>query len=186
MNGKDIKRGVATVLVASTLATSGGIDVKAETTDPLRESQLEHYRREIEYREYVNDDDLSSYNEGFVNFYREGKIIINDQEYNVPDLYLESGLSNNESQLFLVYYRFPQKDLLTNKEKENFRRTGLMEFRNAYIFYQLYITLSKDIIDNKLVVSDENYEDILALVQSFDGSMHIEVPELSYGRVKVK
>ena len=45
---------------------------------------------------------------------------------------------------------------------------------------------AKDIVDNKLVVSNENYEDILALVQSFDGSMHIEVPELSYGRVKVK
>jgi len=185
MNGENLKRGVATVLVASTIA-SGGSNVKAETTDPLRESQLDHYRREFIYREYVNDEDLSLYNEGFVKFYREGKMIINNQEYKVSDLYLEYGLSNDESQLFLVYYCFPQKDLLTAKEKVNFRRSGLMEFRNAYIFYQLYLTFSKDIIDNKLVVSDENYDEILSLVQSFDGSIHIEVPELSYGRVKVK
>jgi hypothetical protein len=149
-------------------------------------SQIEHNNRKIAYINYMVREKKEFYDVDFVNFYRNGQIIINDKEYRTSSLYLESGLSNGKDSLFLVYYAFPQKDLLTQKEKSNFKRTGLMEFRKAYVFYQLYVDYSDDITDNKLQITDKNKNAINDLVQSYDGSTHMETPETSYGKVNTQ
>ncbi len=186
MKGKKIIQGASTVLLAGALATSCAPKTKKAPEDPNMQAHMDHYQQMMAYYEYLENEDIENYNVGFVNFYREGKIIIGEKEYNVADLYLESGLSDGQESLFLVYYAFPQKDLLTQKEKVNFKRTGLMEFRKAYVFYQLYIDYSDNIIDNKLQITDKNKNAINDLVQSYDGSTHIETPETSYGKVKTR
>ena len=145
-------------------------------------SQIEHDNRKMAYINYMAREKKEYYDVDFVNFYRNGKIIINDKEYRTSSLYLESGLLNDQESLFFVYYAFPQKDLLNQKEKINFKRTNVTEFRASNVFHQIYIKYKNDIKDNILIINEKNITDIDKLVHSFDGTKHTETPETAYGR----
>ncbi len=145
-------------------------------------SQIEHNNRKIAYINYMVREKKEFYDVDFVNFYRNGQIIINDKEYRTSSLYLESGLSNGKDSLFLVYYAFPQKDLLTQEEKINFKRTNVIEFRSSNVFLQIYKKYRDTIKDNTLIINDNNIAYIDKLVRSFDGTKHTETPETSYGK----
>ena len=182
----ELRKKATALALAGGLAISGASLARAESEDPLRQSQIEHSAHQIQYIEYVENADMEGYNENFVNFYRNGTIKIGEEEYNVGDLYLETGISNGESKTFLVYYRFPQKDLITKEEKTDFKRTDVMLLKNAFLFYEIYEDYTDLIVDNVLLIEEKDYEDISSRVKSFDGTIHVETPETSFGRIKTK
>ena len=165
------------------IVNNTSVEKSNNPSDNLSKEWKEYHSRRIDYNKYVDSADLSKYEEPFVNFYRKGIIVIKDKEYKVADLYLENGMSMNEQELFLVYYRNPEIDILTNKVKKDFKRTGVVEFRAAYVFYKLFNTYRDGIKDNKLIVNDNNIVNVNDIVRSFDGTLHIETPETSYGRI---
>ena len=145
-------------------------------------NQIEHDNRKMAYINYMVKEKKEFYDVDFVNFYRNGKIIINDKEYRTSSLYLESGLSNDQESLFLVYYAFPQKDLLNQKEKINFKRTNVIEFRASNVFHQIYTKYKNEITNNTLIINENNKAKIDKMVHSFDGTKHTETPETAYGK----
>jgi hypothetical protein len=183
MNGKKFVNGASTALLAGALAVTGCASPKRNDEADIK-SQMEHDQKIIEYYDYLENEDIELYDTDFVNFFRDGKIVIDDKEYKTGDIYLETGLINGNETLFLVYYRFPQVDLLNHKEKVNFKRTGLMEFRVSYVFYQMYLDNKGKIVDNKLIINNENIKSIDELVRSYDGTTHVETPETAYKKVK--
>ena len=147
-------------------------------------NQIEHDNKKLAYNYYLIKEKKELYDIDFVDFYRNGKIIIRNHIYKTSDLFLEFGLSNNEESLFLVYYAFPQKDVLTQKEKINFKRTNVIEFRSSTVFYKIYNEYKNNIKDNTLIINDDNIAKIDRIAHSSDGTKHTETPETAYGRVK--
>lgn len=184
MNDEFRKRAAA-VALAGSLALTGIQSAKAESNDPLMESQVLHDQRQIEYIEFVQDNDLSDYDKGFVYYYRNGILKIHGKEYNLADLYLESGIKDGESRTFLIYYRFPKNDIVTDEEKGNFKRSSVLLLKDSFMFYEFYCAYKDLIVDNILeLVEEEDLEYLSRIVSDFDGSMHVEAPETSYGRIK--
>ena len=157
-------------------------DANSIKDDIFIKNEIEHYKKENNYNNYVHNENIELYDKDFVDFYHNGKIIIGDKEYNTSDLYLETGESNREKQLFLIYYKYPNNDILSKKEKKDFKRISVMSFRNSFVFYQIYNKYKNEINESKLIIN--NIDDICNIIQKFDGKVHLETPETSYNRVR--
>ena len=152
--------------------------------DEFIKKQIEHDKRKMDYYNYVEKANLDNYDKEFVSFYRDGLIIVEGQECKISDLFLEKGLTNEQSILYLIYYKSPNNDVLSKKEKKDFKRTSVMSFRNTFVFYQIYSKYKNEIVENKLIINEKNINDIYNMVQKFDGTVHLETPETSYNKVK--
>ncbi len=182
----DIKKKITAVAMAGAIAAGGTSLGSAEVVDPLLESQILHDQHKIEYMEYLENEDMSNYDEDFVEFYRNGKLKIGDREYSVGDLYIATGIENGEEHQYLVYYGFKEvKDLITLQEADDsFRRTSVIVLKDTYFFYEMFLKFKDSIVDGVLVVDDTNKDYIVEAVQNYNGTVHVESPETSYGRVK--
>ena len=180
----NFKRRMTALAVAGAIAAGGGISEIESKEDPLLKSHIDHDRRQIEYYDYLENADLSYYDEDFVNFYREGIIKINNIEYSVNDLYLEFGINGDVEKKLLIYYKYPNNDIITAESKDGFRRTAVMLFKDTYCFYEIYLLYKDLILDNYLTIDEYNIDTILTKIKEYDGSIHVEVPETSYGRIK--
>ena len=150
--------------------------------DPLMDSQIKHHQKEIEYNKYINEN-LEKYDQKFVDFYRNGIIIYNNYKYPVNDLYIETGNIDGQGKNFLIYYKSPENDILTGELKENFIRTAVMPLNNSYLFYILFRDFKKIIDKNIFELDIKSEEYFKKLIREFDGRMHVEVPEIAYGRI---
>ena len=141
---------------------------------------MEYHAAKSKYYNYVANADMSQYDSKFVNLYRDGKIVIRGHSYNVKDLYIETGLENNQSKKLLVYYKEPNVDILTKEIKRNFSRTDLFLFYNSTCFYQIYSIYKDKVQDNILTIPDSDIEKMKNLIYSFNGAFHNATPETVY------
>ena len=182
----EIRKKITSFAMAGAIASSGAAGNYSIDNDKFIQMEMEHQQREIEYIEYIKNEDLSYYKREFVEFYRNGIIVINGIQYSVEDLYLETGIKNNKEVTMLIYYKTPNNDIITGEPKDNFTRTSMIIFKNAYCFYEIFIKYSSFIQDNILIIDESKMNYMEQQVKGFDGTIHVETPETSYGKVKHK
>ena len=99
---------------------------------------------------------------------------------------LESGIGIKEEieKIFLIYYRYPNNDIITGENKNSFKRTNVILFKDTYCFFEIYSLFNNQINNNCLELNEYNIDTIIQKIKQYDGTIHVEVPETSYGRVK--
>lgn len=160
----------------------------AQTDNPylrkkiVYDNNIESYenRNRIDFYNYLQNIDMSEYDEVFVNLYRKGKVNINDIMHNLDDLFIEVGMQNNERKILLVSCRNPEYDILTGMKKENFIREDILILKKSTCFYQVY-QYNKQFLDkNILIIQPEKMQELQRIIYTFDGSYHNMTPELNY------
>jgi hypothetical protein len=135
---------------------------------------------EEEYNEYLKNVDLSKYDIKLVDFFRNGYLIIDNQKYNMDNLYIECGSMNNEKYIMLIDYNEPDIDILTGIRKNNFIRSNYMFFKRSMCFAEIYVMFKENILNNTLNIDTLKKDTIKKIIYSFDNRQHKLVPELQF------
>ena len=147
------------------------------------DGEINNHTDLFEYYDRVLKADMSNYDIKFVDFYRFGKIIINNKEHILDDLYIEIGMVNNIEKNYLIDYHEPNTDLITNEIKNNYKRKKISILKDTMCLYQIYQLFKEKLNGNLMTISDEDKEKIKNIIYSYNGQMHDKTPE-TYNRKK--
>ena len=143
---------------------------------------MEIEKSKNEYLQKIENANMNDYDMKFVNLYRFGKVIIQNKEHNIEDLYIEVYEKNNQKIVLLTNYLIDNYDLLTSQPVyfNPLEREDIMLFRYSECFYEIYKLCQNEIIDNKLIINKENINLIKRILYSYDGKMNINTPETRF------
>ena len=143
-------------------------------------SQIEHDNVNYQFWKNVQNADMSLYDNDFVNFFRNGSLSINNQQYSFEDLYIVAGRSNETKKIMLVYYKKPVTDLINDYEDKSFYQEDLMLFKSSICCYHIYRLYKDRIKNNILEITDDIKNNIIKIINNYDGNEHDLVPETYY------
>ena len=182
-NSKKIVKGIA---LGTAMAIGSTIPANADDFSKKKivyDNNIENYESQsrLDFYQYLSEVDMANYDINFVNLYRDGKIIIDDQIYEIKDLFIETGYENNEKRILLVSCHNPNYDLLTQTNKaDSFEREEILSFRKSLCFYQLYEDNKLNLENNILKIENAKKLEMTKIIYSFDGEIQKETPETAY------
>jgi len=144
----------------------------------------EFLMKKMKYLEAVKNEDMSNYDIQFVNFYRDGKILINNKEYNNSELYIMLGERDNKKKIMLLSNDNIMMDIFSGESYRGYKKIHFLNFRKSLCFYEIYKIYNNKIMNNMLIIDDYLYKDFLGDLYKFDGKIHMEVPETKIGQGK--
>ena len=133
----------------------------------------------IRFYEYLANVDMSSFDETFVDLYRNGIISINNVKYDLNELFIETGFVNGEERIILKSYKEPKYDILTSENVE-IERISIMTFKNSKVFLDIYELFKENYVDGIFNIDENNFQTFKDIVLKYDGTRHENVPELAY------
>lgn len=174
-----------------TLALIGGITVGGVTiydsnivknNNTLASSTIETDTKLHEFmNNYYNNlenPDMNIFDKDFIELCQNGKLIINDKDYNLNDIYILKGNSNGNEYIYLQDYHDPAIDILTGSElPADFKRESIMMFTYSNAFYNYYANNKSG---NTIEISDENRNEFSECVYGFDSTYNDKLPETYY------
>lgn len=175
-----------------TIALVGGISVggitiynnvtKDSSTVIAASSTIENHAKQQEfmnnYYNNVENPDMDLFDEDFINLCQNGKLIINDEEYNLNDIYILKGNSNGNEYIYIQDYHNPTLDILTGTElPTDFKRESIMMFTYSNAFYNYYMNNKGS---NNIEVNDDNIDEFKECVYSYDSTYNDGLPETYY------
>lgn len=174
MNNNLGKKVVASAILTSMLATGA----KGESLpDQLMNTDLGKQNIEIQYLENVKNANLDEFDINFVLFYRNGIVSINDEEYQINRLFIETGYDdNNDFYTCLVSSTKQTVDLISNSTKPITKRESVKPFKNTIFCYDVFSSNDFNIEDNILTINTDLNE--ILLNSSIED--HDLVPETFY------
>lgn len=137
--------------------------------------------KKAKYLEAVASEDMSKYDIKFVDFYRNGKILINNKEYINSDLYILLGEKDNEKKVMLLSNQNIMIDIFSGESYRGYKKIYFLNFRKSECFHNIYKMYQEKIINNALIINDVIYNSFLNELYKFDGKIHMEVPETKIG-----
>lgn len=188
---KNILKGLAvgTAIAVGATAPSGNIQANHSEEMPIiYDGNIENYESQsrIDFYQYLAEVDMSNYDADFVNLFRSGKITINQNTYDVNDLFIEVGYENNQKKIFLVSCYNPDYDILTGSKKNDFVRESILIFPKSLCFFQIYEENKDELFDNNLNINQNRLTDVIEIIYSFDQTIHDKTPETAYKRDEIK
>jgi len=177
MNDK-IKSRIASLALAGTMAMTPGASAEIETEKHEDVMQREYY----EYLMNVKNDDLSVYDVDFVDFFRNGKIIINGESYLVESLYLLECQKNDVRKVMVLCNDNIEYDILSGESYKGYKKLSMRKFRDSETFFNLYQIFKNTINDNMLIIDNVFYQEFINIIYQFNDTLHEETPETKHGK----
>lgn len=138
--------------------------------------------KKMNYLEAVKNEDMTNYDIKFVDFYRNGKIIIKNKEYSNSELYIMLGEKDNKNKIMLLSNENIMMDIFSGESYSGYKKIHFLNFRKSLCFYDIYKVYKDKIVDNVLIIGNDIYKDFINRLDKFDGKIHMEVPETKIGR----
>lgn len=133
------------------------------------------------YYEYLQNVNMDEYDEEFVDFYRTGYILYNGESYLVSDLFIVNGTLNDNEEIYLINCHNNKYNLLDNTiMSQDYKRNKIMQFNLSQCFYDMYSELKDYIQNGTLVINEENINQFLSIVNTYNGEKHTNTPEQNY------
>ena len=133
--------------------------------DLIRE-QIEYHEKQEKMKEMIESLSSDMYDKEYNDYCNDGKIIINDKEYMIKDLYIEYGFMENNKMVYLIDYHNPKIDIITGQEiNSNYQRMKIVLLKYSQSFYDCYKNQGNNLLE---------------YLYSFDGSINYEVPETHF------
>ena len=157
-----------TKLLSLTLATglmlSQAVDTKAEEIESVRK-QKEFHQKQYELQEKIANLSPELYDQEYNDYCDNESIAINGEEHLIADLYIEYGFVDNKKIVYLIDYKDPRVDLITNKSEvdNGYIRRKIILLKYSDVFYEYYHS-----------DKDKPLEEYL---YQFEGNINYNVPE---------
>ena len=156
--------------------------------DKFFEGQIAQEARDYEYSKNVHNANLADYDQGFLDFYHNGLIYIDEKEnpIKVGQLLILSKNNDDGIETHVVSYKNVNYDIFSNSDIQGFVRDYLMDFVNANCFYDFYLRCKENgyIKENTVHVNDSNRSQLIEAVNLYNMTMHDKAPETYYLRIK--
>jgi len=142
--------------------------------------QLEHDHVNEVYHENVNNANMALYDKDFVEFFRKGNIKVKDKNYPIDGLYILTGDIYGEPKIIVIFRNDPFYDVISEEVAVGFNQKSLMQFRTSICFYHIYRLYKDRIKEGTLEITDDIKENVIKLINNFDGHKHDMTPETYY------
>lgn len=130
------------------------------------------------YYRNVENPNIDLFDQNFIELCHNGKLIINEKEYNLKDIYIVKGKSSENEYVYLQDYHEPTINILTGNElPSDFKRDKIMQFTYSNTFYNYY---QNNKSSNNVEVNNENIDEFIEYVNSFDATYNDNLPETYY------
>ncbi len=133
----------------------------------IMQEQMDFQNKKTSYINKKHENSIKKqYNPKIVNLYQKGTLCINNDEYELADLYIVFDDNKNDFHIKSVKKRFDDIEIDYNKA---------IKFIDTTAFINLINNSESKINDNRLIISNK---DILTkIVNNWDGYLHSETKE---------
>ena len=159
-------------IILTTLFLSFSQNIKASTINNIEDEEIECYsmQRDAELEELIDEMNIEDFDKNFLNIIENGKLIYNNQEYELKTLQLKQ-LEDKSNHL--TCYFDTTHDILTG-EDIGYNWEKLSQFENSSVYYQMY----KDGIITSATtnINESNKELIEQYINKWNGEEHDQSP----------
>lgn len=174
-----MKKRIASIALAGTMATTPVASASGLGPEMHEEVMLKEY---YEYLMNIKNEDMSLYDSEFIEYFRNGKIVIKGKLYDINTLFLLECQKNDVRKVMVLCSDNIRYDIISGDSYKGYKKLAMKRFRDTEVFFNLFHIFRNNINDNVLVIEDNYYQEFINIIDQFNNTLHNEAPETKYGR----